>query len=243
MKNPERDPLIARSNWERDAALLKTEDGGPRMRLQNTAHTSRPWRIHEIAHDFKLEDVWALPTPGGPNDFPRLVRQMSSGVPSLSGTARVLWRLRDRLGGWFGLGRISAPRDSGGDDAVGALPIPGTDETSLTNRLPDDLRNTAADVHFDSVPFVPLYRTDIEFAAEMSNRTVHSVMHLGWVPDGTGGYRGQMAVLVKPNGLFGAAYMAAIKPFRYLIVYPALMRMIGREWREGGGDPTGSGDS
>ncbi len=54
----------------------------------------------------------------------------------------------------------------------------------------------------------------------MANRTVHSVMHVGWVPDGTGGYRGQMAVLVKPNGWFGAAYMAAIKPFRYLVVYP-----------------------
>src|SRR3712207_8010109 len=49
---------------------------------------------------------------------------------------------------------------------------------------------------------------------------------------------GQLAVLVRPNGLFGKAYMAAIKPFRYLIVYPALMRMIGREWREGGGGPT-----
>src|SRR3712207_9124473 len=46
---------------------------------------------------------------------------------------------------------------------------------------------------------------------------------------------GQMAVLVKPNGLFGKAYMAAIKPFRYLIVYPALMRMIEREWRGRGG--------
>jgi hypothetical protein len=57
-------------------------------------------------------------------------------------------------------------------------------------------------------------------------------MPLGWVPDGAGGYRGQMAVLVKPNGLFGKAYMAAIKPFRYLIVYPALMLMIEREWRE-----------
>jgi Protein of unknown function (DUF2867) len=57
-------------------------------------------------------------------------------------------------------------------------------------------------------------------------------MHLGWVSDGAGGYRGQMAALVKPNGLLGKAYMAAIKPFRYLIVYPALMRMIEREWRE-----------
>lgn len=40
-----------------------------------------------------------------------------------------------------------------------------------------------------------------------------------------------MAVLVKPNGLFGRTYMAAIKPFRYLIVYPALMRQIDRRWR------------
>jgi hypothetical protein len=30
--------------------------------------------------------------------------------------------------------------------------------------------------------------------------------------------------------------MAAIKPFRYLIVYPALMRQIEREWRAGAGD-------
>jgi Protein of unknown function (DUF2867) len=40
------------------------------------------------------------------------------------------------------------------------------------------------------------------------------------VPDGTDGYRGQMAVLVKPNGLLGIGYMAVIRPFRHLIVYP-----------------------
>jgi hypothetical protein len=27
------------------------------MRLPNTAHTSRPWRIHELTRDFRLEDV------------------------------------------------------------------------------------------------------------------------------------------------------------------------------------------
>ncbi|MFB9851453.1 DUF2867 domain-containing protein, partial [Micromonospora andamanensis] len=58
-----------------------------------------------------------------------------------------------------------------------------------------------------------------------------SVMHIGWVPDESGGYRGQMAVLVKPNGLLGAAYMTAIKPFRRLFVYPALLRSIERDWR------------
>ena len=76
-----------------------------------------------------------------------------------------------------------------------------------------------------------LYLTEDEWATELANRTVHSVMHVGWVPDGTGGYRGQMAVLVKPKGLFGRAYMAAIRPFRRLLIDPALIRMIGREWR------------
>ena len=33
------------------------------MRLPNTAHTFRPWRIRKLTRDFRLEDVWALPTP------------------------------------------------------------------------------------------------------------------------------------------------------------------------------------
>jgi hypothetical protein len=40
-----------------------------------------------------------------------------------------------------------------------------------------------------------------------------------------------MAVLVKPNGALGRAYMLAIKPFRHLVVYPAMLRRIGRDWR------------
>jgi len=40
-----------------------------------------------------------------------------------------------------------------------------------------------------------------------------------------------MAVLVKPNGLLGVGYMAAIRPFRYLVVYPAMGRQIERRWR------------
>jgi hypothetical protein len=67
---------------------------------------------------------------------------------------------------------------------------------------------------------------------------MQGVMHIGWVPDGTGGYRGQMAVLVKPNGLFGTAYLAAIRPFRHLIVYPLMMREIERAWRAQAGDRT-----
>jgi hypothetical protein len=64
---------------------------------------------------------------------------------------------------------------------------------------------------------------------------MHGVMHIGAVEKEVGSFRAQMAVLVKTDGRFGSAYMAAIRPFRYLIVYPAVMRQ-GRElWESSGG--------
>jgi Protein of unknown function (DUF2867) len=190
------------------------------MRLPNTAHTSRPWRIHEVTRDFRLEDVWALPTPGGPGDFPRLVEGFAEADPAQSSSraARALWAVRWKLGealGW--------------DDPDAGV---GSRVPTLRDRLPADLRGGPEGPSFDAAPFTPLYVTDDEFAAEVANKTVHGVMHLGWVSDGAGGYRGQMAVLVKPNGIFGRVYMTAIRPFRHLIVYPPAMRRIEREWRE-----------
>ena len=82
-----------------------------------------------------------------------------------------------------------------------------------------------------AAPFTPLYLLDDEFAAEIANRTMHGVIHLGWVPDGRGGHVGQMAVLVKPNGMLGKAYMAAIRPFRHRVVYPPMLHAIERRWR------------
>ncbi|MDC0767365.1 DUF2867 domain-containing protein [Streptomyces sp. HD] len=190
------------------------------MRLPRTAHTDRPWRIHEIAGDFTVEDVWALPTPGGPDDLVWLVRQfadgMGGGVKGDGLVSRALFTVRWKLGALLGW-------DKPGSGVGTRLP-------SLRDRLPADLRDGPRGPDLGSSPFTSLYQRDDEWAAEMGNKTVHAVMHIGWVPDASGGHRGQMAVLVKPNGLFGALYMAAIKPFRYIGVYPALMRSIGREW-------------
>ncbi len=112
------------------------------MRLPNAAHESRPWRIREIAPDFIVEDVWALPVHGGVEDFQTLLEVMVSLDPANAGSRplRVLWRLRDRLGSWFGLGRISASIDPSRDDGAGKLPIPGTNETSVAQRLPEQKR-------------------------------------------------------------------------------------------------------
>lgn len=80
----------------------------------------------------------------------------------------------------------------------------------------------------------PLYLTSSEFAAEISNVTMHGVMHLSWVDRGRGLHQGQMAVLVKPRGVLGHLYMLLIKPFRRAIVYPALLRYMEKSWSRRG---------
>jgi len=195
------------------------------MRLPNTAHTSRPWRIHEFTRDFRLEDVWALPTPGGQaGDFRRLVDQLASQRTSrrASAVSRALWFIRLRIGELFGW-----------DDADAGH---GSQVPTLRDRLPADLRDCPSGPNLGALPFRPLYLLDNEFAAEIANRTMHGVLHIGWVPDQAGGYRGQMAILVKPNGRLGTAYMAAIRPFRHVIIYPEMTRQIERTWRERTGE-------
>jgi Protein of unknown function (DUF2867) len=188
------------------------------MKLPNTAQTSQPWRIHELTPDFRLEDVWRLPTPGGPDDFPRLVNNIASIDTSQSSSraARTLWAIRWKVGELLGW---DSP-----DTGLGSR-VP-----TLRDHLPADLREASSSPDFDALPFTTLYLLEDEWAAEIANQTMHGVMHIGWVPDGTGGYRGQMAVYVKPNGLLGGAYMATIRPFRHLIIYPLMMRQIQRKW-------------
>jgi len=169
--------------------------------------------IHDIAPDFRVLDVWELPTPGGRDDFPRLVELMRT-VDLTGGSAvvKALFAIRLKVGGLLGLDRT--PREPGG--AV----------RSLRGRVPAGLPAGPSVRHFSS-----LYLTDDEWALELANKTVHGVLHVAWVRDGHI-YRGRLTVLVKPNGLFGKAYLAAIAPFRHRIVYPAMLRQIGEAWQQ-----------
>ena len=188
------------------------------MRLPDSAHIARPWRIHAIAQGFALEDVWALPTPGGPDELPRLLELIATADPDEGSSKLVgaLFALRWKIGALLGW--------DDDEDGLGAR-VP-----TLRDRLPDDLREGPTGPT-PALPFRPLYLTHDEWAAEIANRTMHGVMHVGWVEDGEGGHRGQMAVLVRRNGRLGAAYMAAIKPFRHLVVYPLMLRELERRWR------------
>ena len=186
-------------------------------RLPNSAHTSRPWRIHELTRDFRLEDVWLLPRIVRDGDFVRLIGLLASFDPAQSSSSalRALIAVRLKLGDLLGW-----------DDA-------GTDSgrATLRDRLPSDLRDGPSGPESVALPFTSLYLTEDEWAGEIVNRTVQGVIHVGRIQHDDGGYGAQLAILVKPNGLLGTAYMAAIKPFRYLVVYPTMLREVEQRWR------------
>ncbi|MFI6638842.1 DUF2867 domain-containing protein [Streptomyces sp. NPDC050504] len=192
------------------------------MKLPRTSYTEQPWRAHEFTRDFRVEDVWSFRTPGaGPGDFPVMLAAMRAGgrMDEQPLLVRALFELRWKIGALLGW--------DAGEAGLGAR------VGSLRDRLPDELRATTDGVAAGDHPLVPVYVLDDESVSELANKTVHTLMHLGWVPtgDADGGHELRMAVLVKPNGLFGRAYMAFIAPFRYLIVYPALTRQWERAWR------------
>ena len=116
--------------------------------------------------------MWALPTPGGPDDFPRLVELMASRDPARE------------------LGRVAArcSRSAGSSASCSAGTTPDAGSGRACRRCATGCRRTCATGPrgrtFDALPFTPLYLIDDEFAAEIANETMHGVMHLGWVADG-----------------------------------------------------------
>ncbi len=183
-------------------------------------HLSRPWRVHALASDFELLDVWRFALRGDERDFPSFLGFMSDTkalADSCSAPARALFALRLRLGRAFGWDRERA-----------ALPIPGCSETSLRDRLPDAHERVATR---GGAEFALVYEEQREALLELSNSTCHALMHLGWVSIDAGGYAGQMAVYVKHRGRAGRAYMGLIEPFRRWVVYPALTAAVARQWQ------------
>jgi len=164
-------------------------------------------RVDELAKDFEVVDEWSFELEGG--DFEKLEdvfwRAMKGGERS------VLARLRVAIGkvvGW--------------DEKPFNLPIPGCTEHRVAERLPAGERvDEPSPLPVAGVFLV--YRSDHDALYELSNDTVHALIHLAWP--------GKLRVLIKSRGWFTRLYMAAIWPFRMLFVYPALIRGVERTWR------------
>ena len=193
-------------------------------RFPPAAHAALPWRLNEIASDFELVDAWALPATGTRDQFPVLystLANLSAVTPEESRASAALFDVRRYLGKRFGW-----------DDptSTNTLPIPGCSETSLKQRLPPDLVPASQRVFGERQNFRPVFVLDNEAAIEVSNTLVHAILHLGWVEQPDGMFRGQMGIYVKHRGAFGVIYMHAIAPFRHLVIYPSLLQRIRKSW-------------
>jgi hypothetical protein len=202
-------------------------------RLRAKSQQDLPWRLRDVASDFDLIDAWALPATGSLEDFDDLVELMASlelGGDRGSKASRALVAVRRKLGSRMGW-----------DDAavVDTLPIPGCIEVSVRDRLPADLAATVRPVPGRTL-FLPVFKIDNEAVFEHSNSLLHALLHLGWVPQVDGTFKGQMGVYVKHRSAVSPLYMAAIAPFRHYIIYPDLLRWIGSSWTRRANDPAGT---
>lgn len=197
------------------------------MRLSPDHHLHYAWHVHELASDFDLLDVWRFPLAADPQLGETFDAVQSCFLEQLEhpeqfgGIAGWLFRLRASMGQAFGWDETPTP-----------LPIPGCTETSLRTRLAALTPPLQpAEIRPSKLPFSPVYTTPTEALYEISNATVHALLHLGWVPVGDGPFTVQMAIYSKSRGRLGQAYMALIAPFRHGIVYPTMMRWMQRQWQ------------
>jgi hypothetical protein len=187
------------------------------MKSSKMAHRALPWRVHTLASDFEVIDVWRFNLRGGQGGFARFVKVFWEGMGEAERWA--LSRLR------LAIGRVM-----GWDSSPNSLPIPGCTETSVADRLSaaDREKNQAREGEPSQLPAAAVrtvYRFEDEALFELSNDTVHALLHLGQVCGG-----GELAVYVKSRGALTRVYMAAIWPFRHFYIYPRLIACIERQW-------------
>ena len=188
---------------------------------------ARPLRVHALLHDVPLEDAWAVPLSGG--DPGRTIQDlravMIAGRVAAPAVVQGLFWLRGRIGNLFGWDHqrpawnaASYADRLSSEDRAKSLVAPGTPDGNF--RL--------------------LYRFEDEQLSELRNATVHAFLSLS-IRQTSSGYLAYVGVFVQPVHRFTRLYMAAIAPFRRLIVYPAVIRRMQSAWTERYGRGTVSG--
>ena len=178
------------------------------MKSTPAAHRARPWRVHQVAADFDCIDVW----------------RFDVGDVGLEKFLDVFWRQMRVAETWkLSRLRLAIGRAMGWDEKPNSLPIPGCTETTVAARLDATERRDGEPSPMPAEGVKPIYRFEKDALYEISNDTVHALLHVGMVPGGA-----ELAVYVKSRGLFTDFYMAAIWPFRHFVIYPALISRVER---------------
>jgi hypothetical protein len=179
-----------------------------------------PLRAHQLLAGVPLHDVWAvdLPSPRSGITLDELLRATNERLFTPTPVVRGLLRLRllvGRLFGWDRSRRSTPPAPTFADRL--------TEADRARSLAPARLRRGPAGL------FRVVYRFENEELVEVINRTVHAAA-LSALVEATTGYRFYFAVYVRSVGPWTPVYMAAIDPFRRLIVYPSLLRSVRASW-------------
>ncbi|MEO9965817.1 MAG: DUF2867 domain-containing protein [Reichenbachiella sp.] len=191
------------------------------MKISTDAHLEQPWIAHQLLHDFRIEDVWQLPIHVQKENTTKEVLDtfvLAIGQIGKRGVAGLLFKLRN----W--MGRVFHWEDSPESKAPLKAGLLRTRFAKLEGLDPDDLPKGG----FENFHLV--YDLANETLLEIENKTVQAALHFGKV-ETINGSTVHMTICVKPNGTFGQLYMLAIKPFRHWIVYPTLLKALGRAWK------------
>jgi hypothetical protein len=206
------------------------------------------WRVHDLAADFELLGEWRLPVrvdaARGQTfaDFHRVFVRLGVSVRS-----RPVYPLAPRSGAdCLHLARLAALSGLVGlrlvlgrvlrlDVEPERIDVGPAPDRSVAARLTDADRardrGSDPEASRSNFGFRPVYVFEDEALHEVSNRTVHALLHLSLVRDGPEAGSVQLAVYVKSRGPVTRFYLGLIRPFRFAIVYPALLEHVGRTWR------------
>ncbi len=204
--------------------------------INNKSHYSQPWKVHEIAQDFILLDVWEYPILADNSkdqDFLFFLKMIQQPLPTKVNrsvsikflASGLLISVRMFLGKILGL-----------DKNINTLPIPGCKETSIKERLSAKDRERSLSLsklgisYSDNETWRVVYLYEDEMLTELSIDVVHVLMHQGWVHKSGNFFTARLAVYAKPRGMIGNLYMKLIMPFRRIIIYPALMENVKNTW-------------
>jgi uncharacterized protein DUF2867 len=176
-----------------------------------------PLRVHAFLAGVPLHDVWAVDLPrvrGGITLAEFLSARQGPFLRRPPPAVRALLSMRFFVGGLFGWDRAA----------------PGSVSESFAQRLTDEDRaRSLAPAGTPDGLFRIVYRFENEQLDELINRTAHAGA-LSALVEAAAGYRFYFAVYVREVSPFTPLYMAAIDPFRKVIVYPALLRSVSAQW-------------
>ena len=200
--------------------------------IDKEIHFARLWKVNEIANDFILWDVWEIPIVANNSktenfqSFYGVAFEAFKKMQTKTTLVSILFTLR------FWISKIF-PFDKN----INTLPIPGCQDTTIKTRLNGhDLEKSkvgkAIKVNDTDLEFCPVYLFEDESLHELSNDTVHGLIHIGWIKKNDNYYTATLAIYVIPRGIYGKVYLKLIEPFRRYIVYPGMMNAIKEQWQE-----------